>query len=251
VAAIALEQERLRGGLELLSSQVNSSIQNLTGSVQAMQSDVSGMAESDREQVGLLHELKEKSTGLDRLARAIETGENRNSGTAAELQKVQLKDPFKATTGLSVGGLFILLAMNGESFWKGMGGAWDFLLTISKTAPLGVASFFLALTFATLTVIALKRVIPDWRNSHSRSAQIETIGILVGVGLSWYQVQRLQGILFGLLAGFMAGYVARIVMALATWAGNVLTDRKDVEVVKHLGPDPAVPLQGPESPEGP
>lgn len=128
-----------------------------------------------------------------------------------------MKDPLKATTGLSLAGLFVLFAAHGEAFWKGAVGAWGFLLAITTTAPAGVASFLLALLLGTLATIALKRGMPPSENAHARGFLIETIAGTVALAAAWAQVRTTQGLLWGICAGLLAPYIAKAVMGIAQY----------------------------------
>ena len=141
------------------------------------------------------------------------------------------KDPFKAVTGLGITGMFALIALHGEAFWRSALAAWEFLLKITSTAPIGVASFFGALTISTMLVIAMKRRLPPWRNAYLRSTFIETLAILVAIYISIQQVPGLPGLLFGVLAGFMSAYSAKIIMSIAEfismqWAAITDAEKK-------------------------
>lgn len=88
VASLAVHIAQLEGSHALLESQVNSSIQTMTGSIQAMQSDVQRIGERSVDNNALLHELKERSTGLERLSLAVETT---GRGHAGDTNKVSLE----------------------------------------------------------------------------------------------------------------------------------------------------------------
>lgn len=132
------------------------------------------------------------------------------------------RDPLKAATGLSLGGLLVLFSLHGEAFWRGALGAWNFLLVITKTAPMGLASFFAALLLGTLLCIALKRGVPPSANAHARGFWIETLVGIVAMAVAWLQVRGMSGLLFGAFAGLLAPYTAKGAMGVATWVGQML-----------------------------
>lgn len=138
-----------------------------------------------------------------------------------------MSDQTKTATGLSaLGALFVLLAANGEKFWAGMLAAWKFLLAISDSSPLGVGAFFSALAFATCVTIILRRFLPNPANAHRRAVVIEFTAIAVALLVASIQVtQPINAVMVGLMAGLSASLGARVVMALATWIGNLLPVR--------------------------
>jgi ABC-type spermidine/putrescine transport system permease subunit II len=138
-----------------------------------------------------------------------------------------MKDPFKAITGVSLAGVVALFALYGEKFWESARAAWLFLLQITQTAPLGLASFFAALMLGTMTCLALDRWLPPFKNNHTRRVLQEMSGLAVAVGLSWLQLHQLNGLLFGVLAGLMAPLVARMLLALAVFVARRFGDDDD------------------------
>ncbi len=135
-----------------------------------------------------------------------------------------MKDPLKAATGVSLGGLFVLFALHGEAFWRGALQAWQFLLAITTTAPIGLASFFMALGLSTMLCIALKRSAAWSANAHARGFWIETIVGIAAMAISWLQLPGKGGIMIGLFAGFMAPYLAKAIMGIATWIRQMVRD---------------------------
>lgn len=134
-----------------------------------------------------------------------------------------MSDPIKTLTGVSLAGVVGLFALYGEKFWESARAAWLFLLEITKTAPLGLASFFAALTLATMLVLALDRWIPGCDNKHGRRALIEVAALVAAVYLSWLQIHNLNGLLFGVLAGLMAPLVARCILGAAAFVAGRFT----------------------------
>lgn len=127
------------------------------------------------------------------------------------------------TVGVSaLGGLFVLLAVNGEKFWAGMAAAWKFLLAISETAPLGVGSFFTALALATIATVACRHFLPPSANKDKRTLGIEALAIALALFVAFSQLSGLYAWIVGLAAGLSASVFAGVIMALAAWVGRSL-----------------------------
>ena len=138
-----------------------------------------------------------------------------------------MNDPVKAVTGASLIGLVAVFAMYGKQFWESALGAWLFLLKITETAPLGLASFFTALLLGTLLNLALRRWVPLSRNPEFRSAALEVISLAGAVLVAWVQLHTLNGLLFGILAGLMAPLLARTCAAATRYVkGRFFPDPK-------------------------
>lgn len=99
LAAVVVQQERQRGDHELLSSQVNQHIQNLAGSVQALQGDFRHLAEGQSQSNAMLHQIQERSSGIERLATALERGGTTHGEdiTALKLSVAEWKGFVKAS----------------------------------------------------------------------------------------------------------------------------------------------------------
>ncbi len=107
-----------------------------------------------------------------------------------------------------------LLATNGAALLEVVAGVWLFLLKLSDTAPLGLASFLLALGLGVLSRPFLLRYLPPMPCHSSREFVIDTAALVIGVGVMFGQLRTLNGALLGLLAGFAAPLVARGIAAL-------------------------------------
>lgn len=75
VAILAVRQAEQAGELAVLGQQVGLGLANLTSGLQSLQDDLRNLTRTQTENGALLHELRERSTGLDRLGAAIEKGE--------------------------------------------------------------------------------------------------------------------------------------------------------------------------------
>lgn len=91
-AADMLEMHELHGEFRLMSQRLDSSIINMTGSLQALQGDMRAVQERLLQVSTQQHDIQSHSTGLERLASAIEKQNAENTawrlGHAAENQKV-------------------------------------------------------------------------------------------------------------------------------------------------------------------
>lgn len=131
----------------------------------------------------------------------------------------------KSVFGVSLAGLFIVLAANGAAFVQAAQAAWLFLLNLSTTAPLGVSSFFMASALAIVSQPFLRKWLPHLRCPMSREFIIESAALAIGVGVMWAQLHTLNGLLLGLLAGFSAPYIQKgiaacIALAARAFAGG-------------------------------
>lgn len=106
------------------------------------------------------------------------------------------------------------VALNGGKPVEVATGAWLFLLNLSKTAPLGLSSFLLALALAVASRPFLLRYLPAMPCHASREFVIDTVALLTGFAVMFGQLRTLNGALLGLLAGFAAPLVARGIAAL-------------------------------------
>lgn len=111
-AALAVEHAQLEGRLGVLESQVSQSIQNLTGSFQAMQADVQRIADRNSENNTLLHELRERSTGLERIANAVEAAGKDHAGDTRAVS-IELAKMKGFIWGISLCGGLALAAVSG------------------------------------------------------------------------------------------------------------------------------------------
>jgi hypothetical protein len=126
----------------------------------------------------------------------------------------------KSVFGVSLAGLFIVLAVNGAAFVQAAQAAWLFLLSLSTTAPLGVSSFFMASALAIVSQPFLRKWLPHLRCPMSREFIIESAALGIGVGVMWAQLHTLNGLLLGLLAGFSAPYIQKGIAACIALAGR-------------------------------
>lgn len=117
-------------------------------------------------------------------------------------------------TWAGIAAALTLLATNGAALLEVITGVWLFLVKLSDTAPLGLASFLLALGLGVASRPFLLRYMPPMPCRQSRDFVIDTAALVIGVGVMFAQLRTLNGALLGLLAGFAAPLVARGIAAL-------------------------------------
>ena len=137
-----------------------------------------------------------------------------------------MNDTFKSIFGISVAGLFALIAMNGGQFVESCKAAWIFLLDIAANAPMGLASFILALALGVVTQASLQHWVPRAANRALRQFAIESSALGVGIGVMWMQLHTLNGLLLGLLAGFMAPWMQKGICMVLVFTWNKINAQK-------------------------
>lgn len=138
-----------------------------------------------------------------------------------------MTDPVTPKTAGAVGGvtllaIFVAFATNGKAASDGLLGLWAVLLAFTKDAPLGVASFFLALALAVFSQPYLQKWLPDLKCHLSREFIIESAALAIGFGVMLAQLRTLQGALAGILAGLLAPYLHKGIAAIWGLAGRGL-----------------------------
>jgi hypothetical protein len=135
---------------------------------------------------------------------------------------------FKSTLGVSLAGLIVLLATNGAALVNAALGAWQFLLTLADTAPLGLSSFVLALALAVAAQPFVRKwIAPRVACLASREFVIESAALVIAIAVMWIQTRDLSGLLLGILAGFAAPYVQKALAALGALAYRAYVGEPD------------------------
>ncbi len=87
-ASLAVKLAQFEGNIKLLDSQVSQSIQNLTGTMQAMQADIQSMSTRSADNNTLLTAMAERSHAVERIALAVEES---GKGHAGDTRNVSLE----------------------------------------------------------------------------------------------------------------------------------------------------------------
>lgn len=120
----------------------------------------------------------------------------------------------KTITWSGIAAAAALIAANGAKVIEVALGVWLFLLKLTETAPLGLASFALALALGVASRPFLLRYLPATPCRTSRDFIVDASALVIGLGVMFVQLRTLNGALLGLLAGFAAPLVARAIGAL-------------------------------------
>jgi hypothetical protein len=116
----------------------------------------------------------------------------------------------KSTIGVSLAGFVVLLATYGKQLAESINALWILTLEASKSAPMGLVSFMIALGLATLSRWFLRKWVPDLKCPLSRDFIIDAAALVMGVTVVWLQMQggdaldRLNALWIGLAAGLFA-----------------------------------------------
>jgi len=126
----------------------------------------------------------------------------------------------KSTFGASLVGLIYIVATQGKDFASGALALWMLLLNAAKTAPLGLASFGIALVLSVLSRYFLRKHLPQLRCPLSRDFLIDAAAVVVGIAAVWFQmshlapIDRVNALWIGLVAGLAAPHVYNLLAAL-------------------------------------
>lgn len=119
----------------------------------------------------------------------------------------------KKTLGLGLSSLFVLIAVNGEKFAASLSAALAFLVELTAKAPLGVWSFLLALSIATVAQAFLALFL-DIPCAKRRDAVLAACGFALGAGLMYLQLPTRNGVLLALLVGFVSPFTHQCIAGL-------------------------------------
>lgn len=137
----------------------------------------------------------------------------------------------KSIGGVSLAGMFVLLATYGKQLAEAGMALWMFVLDAGRTAPLGVASFFVAIALAVSSRYFLRKWLPDLKCPLSRDFLVDATAVVIGLVTVWVQmldvapVERIKALWIGAMAGFIAPHVYNGLAAI----GGLLT-----RPVRHL-----------------
>lgn len=107
------------------------------------------------------------------------------------------------------------VAMNGGKLVELLNGLWLFLRNLSDTAPMGLASFALALALGLLVRPALQKYLPPCTDHPTRrEGVIDLSGIIVGFVVMYAQLPTFYGVLLGILVGLLAPQLAKLIAVL-------------------------------------
>lgn len=116
------------------------------------------------------------------------------------------------------------------SIWENIHGVWEFLITITETAPLSVWQFAIAVIVPAALFRYLQRM-PcryQWDARWGRNTVdwgLETIALVVGIALAWVPWRTTAGLLIGICAGLLSPYITRGVIACFVFARHYLLAR--------------------------
>jgi hypothetical protein len=117
---IALEVVALRGDQASLTLQLNTAIQNMGGTLQALQGDMRNVRDGQSEITNQLHQVREHSTGLERLGQAIResTEQAMRWRKEHEISDAGVRDRVNRMLGIGigVGAVFMLLVTLGAAY---------------------------------------------------------------------------------------------------------------------------------------
>lgn len=120
----------------------------------------------------------------------------------------------QSTLGVSAAALMVLLASNGKALVEALEAAWLFLMKLVETAPMGLASFAMALTMAVLAQAFIARLADQLKCASSREVVKSAVSLLFGFAVMYLQLPTVKGALLGLLAGFAGPFAFQAVAAL-------------------------------------
>lgn len=120
----------------------------------------------------------------------------------------------QSTLGVSAAALMVLLASNGKALVEALEAAWLFLMKLVETAPMGLASFAMALTMAVLAQGFIARLADQLKCASSREVVKSAVSLLFGFAVMYLQLPTVKGALLGLLAGFAGPFAFQAVAAL-------------------------------------
>lgn len=116
----------------------------------------------------------------------------------------------KSSLGVTVAGLIVLFATYGQPFVEALKALWLLVLDMSKSAPLGLASFGIALSLATGSRWFMRKWVPYIAGCPlSRDFIVDASALVIGVTVTMAQMwgspqDRLSALWLGVGAGLVA-----------------------------------------------
>lgn len=117
----------------------------------------------------------------------------------------------KSGIGVSVAGLIVLIATYGTQLAEALLALWLLMIQMTDSAPLGLASFFLALSLATASRWFLCKWVPAFDGEpRARDFLIDTAALVIGISITLVQMwsggpqARLSALWLGIGAGLVA-----------------------------------------------
>lgn len=121
----------------------------------------------------------------------------------------------KTITLTTITAIVALVVANGAKLLEVAEGTWLFLVKLSDTAPLGLASFGLALSLGILSRPPLQKYLPPCpKHPTRREAAIDLSAAVIGAVVMFAQLRTLNGALLGILAGLLAPQLAKVIAVL-------------------------------------
>ncbi len=117
----------------------------------------------------------------------------------------------KSGIGVSVAGLIVLLATHGTQLAEALLALWLLMIQMTDSAPLGLASFFVAVSLATLSRWFLCKWVPQVEGEpRARDFLIDCAAVVIGMTVAMVQMwsggpqARLSALWLGIGAGLVA-----------------------------------------------
>lgn len=116
----------------------------------------------------------------------------------------------KSTLGVTAAGLIVLIATYGKQLAEAFRALWLFTVEMSDSAPLGLTTFAIALSIATLSRWFVRKWVPHLKCPLSRDFIVDASALLIAVTVTLLQMwgggpsARLSALWAGIGAGLLA-----------------------------------------------
>ncbi len=135
----------------------------------------------------------------------------------------------KSGIGVSVAGLIVLLATHGTQLAEALLALWLLMIQMTDSAPLGLASFFVAVSLATLSRWFLCKWVPQVEGEpRARDFLIDCAAVVIGTTVAMVQMwsggpqARLSALWLGIGAGLVAPLLYNGLSTLASLGARAL-----------------------------